>query len=703
MPIWATIEHAGPFGDIGLNESFLLLLTFMISVSVPSLALSADVAMRRRTEDNLRRTQIDLDQRVRERTAALADANIHLHGGAASRPISAAGAGTSLANTISWSEQLFEIYGLRPGQFKGTLQEFIGFIHPDDRAQVRASISAALKSGKDFSHEERIVRPDGSIRHLHSVGEVIRDESGAAVRMLGICLDVTERKQAERALQDSEQNYRLLLRGARDYAIYMLDMQGRVRSWNDGAQRLKGYEADEIIGRHFRIFLPEEVRAGDMADEALVTAAREGQFEAETWLVRKDGSRFYASVVMDAIRNDAGELIGFAKLTRDITTQHEAQLALEQAREQVAQAQKMEALGQLTGGIAHDFNNLLMIVSGYAQILQSRLSEPKDVQAVEAIRAAANRGEKLTRQLLAFSRRQQLMPVVVDLRQRIDAVRDMLVPSLRGNIELICDIEDKIWPVEVDLGELELALVNIAVNARDAMPDGGTITLSARNVVLKPGSAAGALEGEFVALAIIDTGTGMPPDVLARVFEPFFTTKPVGKGTGLGLSQVHGFANQSGGAVTLSSEPGRGTVVTIYLPRSANAESADAGEAAAASDGPAQGTVLVVEDSRDVAEVTSSLLEQLGYRVVRAENAAEALRHLQQGIGVDLLFSDIVMPGAINGLGLAQICQERFPEIPVLLTSGFSDAAQAADGRFDILRKPFELSALERAIDVALQ
>jgi len=699
--IWATIEHAGPFGNIGLNESFLPLLTFMIGVSVPSLALSADVAMRQRTEDSLLRTQTELDLRVKERTAALADSNIHLM---EAQRLANLGSWRwdVLGNTISWSEQLMDIYGLRPGQFNGTLQEFIGFIHPDDRAQVRASIGAALKSGNHFSHEERIIRPDGSIRHLHSVGEVIRNESGDAVRMLGICQDVTERKQAERALQDSEQNYRLLLRGARDYAIYMLDVQGRVRSWNDGAQRLKGYVADEIVGRHFRIFLPEEIRAGDMADDALVTAAREGQFEAETWLVRKDGSRFYATVVMDAIRNDAGELIGFAKLTRDITTQHEAQLALEQAREQVAQAQKMEALGQLTGGIAHDFNNLLMIVSGYAQILQSRLSAQKDVQAVEAIRAAANRGERLTRQLLAFSRRQQLMPVVVDLRQRVDSVRDMLVPSLRGNIQLICDIEDKIWPVEVDLGELELALVNIAVNARDAMPDGGTITLSARNVVLKPGSAAGALEGEFVALAIIDTGAGMPPDVLARVFEPFYTTKPVGKGTGLGLSQVHGFANQSGGAVTLSSEPGRGTVVTIYLPRSSNAAAAGAGEATAASEGPVQGTVLVVEDSRDVAEVTSSLLEQLGYRVVRAENAAEALRHLQQGIGVDLLLSDIVMPGAINGLGLAQICQERFPEIPVLLTSGFSDAAQAADGRFDILRKPFELAALERAIEAAL-
>ena len=697
--IWGNIENAGPFGAMGLNESFLLLLTFMASVSVPSLALSADLTARRMNEDRLRRTHVELDRRVKDRSAALADANIHLM---EAQRLANLGSWSwdVVRNTLSWSEQLLEIYGLRPDELKNTLQEFVGFTHPDDRTRVYASIGAAIKSGRGFNYEARVTRPDGSIRQLHSVGEVIRDESGTAIRMLGVCLDVTERKQAEQALYESEQSYRLLLWGARDYAIYLLDVQGRVRSWNDGAQRLNGYSADEIVGRHFRVFFPEEARAADMAGEALITAAREDQFETETWLVRKDGGRFYASVVLDAIRNDAGELIGFAKLTRDITDRHEAQLALEQTREQLAQAQKMEALGQLTGGIAHDFNNLLMIVSGYAQILQRKLSDAKDKQAIEAIRAAANRGEKLTRQLLAFSRRQQLMPVVVDLRQRIDSVRDMLAPSLRGNIELICDIEDKIWPVEVDLGELELALVNMAVNARDAMPDGGTITLAARNVLLKPGSAAGALEGEFVALAIIDTGSGMPPDVLARVFEPFYTTKPVGKGTGLGLSQVHGFANQSGGAVTVNSEPGHGTVVTIYLPRTNAA--AGAGEGTLGANGPAHGTVLVVEDSRDVAQVTASLLEQLGYRVVHAENAAEALRHLQQGIGVDLLFSDIVMPGAINGLGLAQICQERFPEIPVLLTSGFSDAAQAVDGRFDILRKPFELSALEHAIDVVM-
>ena len=700
--IWATLQHAGPFGQMGVNESFMLLLTFMISLSVPSLALSADVAMRRRSEENLRRTQAELDRRVRERTAELAEANFHLM---EAQRLGNLGSWSwdIAANRINWSDQLFEIYGVAAGQFHGTLDEFMGFIHPDDRARVAESVTSALKSGNAFSHEERIVRPDGSIRHLHSTGEVIRAVNGAAIRMLGVCVDVTERKQAEQALRESEQSYRLLLKGVRDYAIYMLDADGRVHNWNEGARRIKGYSANEIIGEHFRAFFTEEDRAAGEPERALEIAAREGQYESQGWRVRKDGSRFYASAVIDAIHNDAGELVGFAKVTRDITAQREAQAALEETREQLAQAQKMEALGQLTGGIAHDFNNLLMIVSGYAQILQGRLKEAKEKQAVEAIRAAAGRGEKLTRQLLAFSRRQQLMPVAVDLRQHIDAVRDMLVPSLRGNIELVYDIEDKIWPVEVDLGELELALVNVAVNARDAMPEGGTITLSARNVVLKPGSAAGALEGDFVALAIIDTGSGMAPDVLARVFEPFYTTKPVGKGTGLGLSQVHGFASQSGGAATVSSEAGKGTVVTIYLPRSTAEPSLGSADEVGGNGEAGRGTVLLVEDSREVAEVTSTLFEQLGYRVVRSENAAEALRHLQQGIHFDLLFSDIVMPGPMNGLALAETCRDNFPDIPVLLTSGYSDAAQLADDRFDILRKPFELSALERAVEAVIE
>jgi PAS domain S-box-containing protein len=302
---WSMIAHVGAFGDMGLNESFVLLLTFMISVSLPSLILSADVAMRRLTEDTLRHTQADLDRRVKERTAALADANIHL---LEAQRVANLGSWSwdVVHNKIEWSDQLFEIYGRRADQFNGTLNDFVSFIHPEDREQVQRSVTAALKSGGDFSHEERIVRPDGSIRHLHSIGEVIRDDTGAAVRMLGICLDVTDRKLAAQALHDTEQSYRLLLKGVRDYAIYMLDAQGHVCSWNDGARRLKGYTADEIVGRHFRIFLPEEVRATDTADQALAAAARDGQFEAQLWVVRKDRSRFFANVVLDALRNDAG-------------------------------------------------------------------------------------------------------------------------------------------------------------------------------------------------------------------------------------------------------------------------------------------------------------------------------------------------------------------------------------------------------------
>jgi len=696
--IWGRIFDAGPFGEMNRNESFLLLLSFMISAAVPSLVLSADVAARRRSDDQLRATQADLDRRVKERTAALADANIHL---SEAQRLAQLGSWSwdVVSNRVTWSDGLYGIYGIAPESFGGTFDAFMAFIHPQDRPMVHANIDAALASGASFTHEERIVRPDGIVRHLQSTGEVIRNKNGAAVRLLGVCLDVTERKQAELALSDSEQSTRILLEGVRDYAIYMMDADGHVRSWNAGAAAIKGYADTEIIGQHFSRFFPAEERIAGLPDRALTMAAREGKAELQGWRLRKDGSRFYANVVIDAIRDSDGQLVGFAEIARDITAQREAELALEQTREQLAQAQKMEAIGQLTGGIAHDFNNLLMIVSGYAQILQRRLAEPKDIQAVEAIRSAAGRGEKLTRQLLAFSRRQQLTPVVVDLRQRIDAVRDMLAPSLRGNITLACDIEANIWPVKVDLGELELALVNVAVNARDAMPEGGTITLQARNVVLKPGSAAGALDGDFVAIAVIDSGMGIAPELLARVFEPFFTTKPVGKGTGLGLSQVHGFANQSGGAVTVTSEPGKGTAVTIYLPRSNVETPAQSMADIQAGSDATQGTVLLVEDSREVADVTSALLEQLGYRVVRAENAAEALRHLQQGISFDLVFSDIVMPGAVDGLGLAEICRERFPTIPVLLASGFSDAAQAADGRFDILRKPFEIATLERAIE----
>ena len=385
-------------------------------------------------------------------------------------------------------------------------------------------------------------------------------------------------------------------------------------------------------------------------------------------------------------------------------TEGEAQAALEQTREQLAQAQKMEALGQLTGGIAHDFNNLLMIVSGHAQMLQRRLgpTEPKVGRSLDAILTAAKRGEGLTRQLLTFARRQRLNPQVIDLRERLEAVRQMLASSLRDNIALTFDLPAFIWPVEVDPGELELAFVNIAVNARDAMPDGGELSLSVRNELLTRTANVEQLEGEFVVLAWRDTGSGIAPEHLAKVFEPFFTTKPVGKGTGLGLSQVYGFARQSGGAVTVASAAGRGTTIVLYLPRSYAALSAASWTHDASLKSSVRGTVLIVEDNSEVAESTGGLLEHLGYRAVFARSAADALQRLQHGDEIDVILSDIVMPGAMNGIELAAEVRRRRPEIPVLLTSGYSEAASAAEKRHAILHKPFDISDLVKALNEAM-
>jgi CheY-like chemotaxis protein len=362
----------------------------------------------------------------------------------------------------------------------------------------------------------------------------------------------------------------------------------------------------------------------------------------------------------------------------------------------------MEAIGQLTGGIAHDFNNLLMIVSGHVEMLRRRVSDPKVQQGLEAISTAARRGENLTRQLLTFSRRQPLNPVAVDLRQMVETLRPMLGSSLRGNITLAADIPSDIWPVEVDVAELELALVNVAVNARDAMPQGGCFTVSARNVAVPPGRPARHLAGDRVEIALSDTGTGIAPDIIKKIFDPFFTTKEVGKGTGLGLSQVYGFVNQSRGIITVQSQVGKGTTITLCLPRSSAVAVQDAELASPESAARAEGTVLVVEDTPEVADVTAALLEQIGYSVLRAQDAEEALAQLQSGNTVDLLFSDIVMPNGMNGIHLAQEVSEHYPKVRVLLTTGYSDVAAAAETRFPVLRKPFEIATLERALRDAL-
>ena len=368
------------------------------------------------------------------------------------------------------------------------------------------------------------------------------------------------------------------------------------------------------------------------------------------------------------------------------------------------QSQRLEAIGQLTGGVAHDFNNLLMIVSGSAHRLRRDIVDEKQVRLLDAITTAAQRGESLTRQLLSFSRRQTLQPSVIELTEWLRELKEMLSRSLRGDIEIRVLPAKRSCLVKVDPSELELALLNLAVNARDAMPSGGTLTITTKPIVLRGKASEDGLSGEFVAIRVADTGEGIPPDVLPRVFEPFFTTKDVGKGTGLGLSQVYGFAKQSGGAATITSTAKRGTAITLFLPRSFETPEQLREPSPATGAGLPAGTVLLVEDNAEVLEVARGYFADLSFTVREAMSAQDGLDRIEREGDIDLVFSDILMPGGLNGLELAKLLRSRFPRIVVLLTTGYSSGAQdAVREGFEVLRKPYDLAALQRALLAAFK
>ena len=595
---------------------------------------------------------------------------------------------------VNWNAGAERLKGYRAEEIVG--QHFSRFYTREDRAAglpVRAMETAA-REGR-YESEGWRVRKDGSRFWALAVIDAIRNDRGELLGFAKITRDITERQAAQEALRESERQFRLLVDSVVDYALYVLDPNGIIVNWNSGAQRIKGYTAEEIVGQHFSRFYTESERSAGVPARALRTAAQEGRFEAEGWRVRKDGSLFWANAVIDPIRDEAGKLVGFAKITRDVTEQREARIALEQAQAQRNHAQKAEALGQLTGGVAHDFNNLLMIVSGHMQTIKKLVAhDPKATRAAEAIELAARRGESLTRQLLTFSRRQTLKPVVAPLGERIDAVRSMLESSIGASVRLVIDIRPEAWPVKIDVSEFELALINVALNCRDAMPQGGKITIRAENVRLRLGENPHNLEGDFVALTIADTGCGIAADILPNVFDPFFTTKQRSKGTGLGLSQVYGFAHQSGGTVTIESKLGAGTKVTLYLPRAR--ENPEEAEAETPVESAVSGTALVVEDNPDVAEISATMLEQLGFRAHVTSDAQSALEAMEAR-AFDLVVSDIVMAGAMDGLALARAIRKRRPAVPVILVTGYSDNASAAEMEFAVLRKPFQLAELSRA------
>lgn len=585
---------------------------------------------------------------------------------------------------LGWTED--EIKSMHVGELR----------HPDDAAAAIAVRARLAESTSTARIENRLRHRDGSWRWI---SWTMTTDNGL-IYVAG--RHVTAERQAEEALRESDRQFRSLVAGVTDYALIMLDPGGTITSWNTGAERIKGYTAEEIVGRHFSVFYTAEARNGGRPNRALSIAAASGRFEEEAWRVRKDGSLFWANVVVDAIHDESGNLIGFAKITRDITERRNTQEALDRAQAQLAHAQKMEALGQLTGGVAHDFNNLLMVVSGQAQTLMRRLTDDKNVRSLDAILAAASRGEALTRQLLTFARRQPQNPRTVDLCQIVAAFRDVLSSSARGKTNLRIGISPKVWPVSIDIPEFELALVNLVVNARDAMPEGGAIDVKAENMTLQGVETIEGLKGEYVALAVIDTGTGIPAELLSKIFEPFFTTKSAGKGTGLGLSQAYGFAHQSGGAIAVQSKIGYGTQVTLYLPRSRETVAPVVVTEPSGHAGGGQGeTILVVEDNPEVRAVAVTLLENLNYRTIAVDSARAALNLLAAGTQVNLVFSDVMLPGDLDGVALAEALGKRYPQLPLLLTSGYAKALSGRHGR-PILRKPYQISALAEAIRTTL-
>ena len=585
-------------------------------------------------------------------------------------------------------------------RFKGyTADEIIGqnfsvFFTPEDQVAglPQRALKIALAEGR-FEAEGWRVRKDGSRFWANAILDPILDPRGNHVGFAKITRDITAKREQEKALRDSEERFRMLVQGVRDYAIYMLDTEGRVTNWNSGAQSIKGYTADEIVGQHFSRFYTDEDRARGEPQFALETALREGKYEREAWRVRKDGSPFWASVVLDPIFDESGKHIGFAKITRDITERKKAQEQLEETQASLVQSQKLQALGELTGGIAHDFNNLMTVIAGSADFLLRKpdLPDEKRRQYLEAIGETADRASTLTNHLLAFGRRQPIKPEVLDLNVRLDAIADMLARTLGSVIHIELDLQPGAARVEVDAAQLETAILNAAVNARDAMPGGGTLTLSTRAV-----HENGA---EFIALAIRDTGTGMPKEVIDRAFEPFFTTKEVGKGTGLGLSQIHGFAAQAGGRAEIGSEEGRGTTITFMLPRTEK-NVALAVPSASMSDLPEGLRVLLVEDNPQVRDFAEGLLLDLGCKVVPADSAQAALK-LLEAEPIDLVLSDVVMPG-MSGVELARRMLESHPDVPVLLATGYSDEIVKRGSEFEVLAKPFGAADLSKAMAATL-
>jgi len=597
-------------------------------------------------------------------------------------------------HVTSWNAGARRFKGYEPEEIIG--EHFSRFYTPEERARdiPRIALETAEREGR-FLAEGWRVRKDGTLFWASVVIDPIRDPAGELVGFAKVTRDLTDRRAADEALRQSEERFRLLVQSVTDYAIYMLSPEGLVSSWNAGAERFKGYAADEIIGEHFSLFYPEEDRRAGVPDAALETARREGGFEAEGWRVRKDKSRFWASVVIDPIKDEHGELIGFTKVTRDLTEKRAVE-------EQLRQSQKMEAVGQLTGGLAHDFNNLLTGISGSLEMMQMRLAQGRTADFDRyfiAAQGAVKRAASLTHRLLAFSRRQTLDAKPTNVNRLVSGLEELVRRTVGPAVQVELVGASGLWTTLVDPNQLENAILNLCINARDAMPDGGKLTVETANKWIDE-RAARQHElpvGQYVSVCVTDTGIGMSPKLIEKAFDPFFTTKPLGEGTGLGLSMIYGFARQSGGQVRVYSELGQGTTMCIYLPR--HDEEADRDEdttisASAVATGEGE-AVLVIDDEPIIRMLIAETLAESGYAVIEAPDGPAGLKVLESSARIDLLITDVGLPGGMNGRQVADAARLTRPDLKVLFITGYAENAVIGSGRLEkgmfVLTKPFPI------------
>jgi len=600
-------------------------------------------------------------------------------------------------NVASWNSGAERFKGYTAAEIVGS--HFSRFYAEEDRRSglPARALDIALREGR-FENEGWRVRKDGTRFWAHVVMDPIRGPDGTLLGFAKVTRDLTRRRAAAEELRRSQEEFRLLVQSVTDYGIYMLDPEGNVATWNAGAQRIKGYAPEEIVGQHFSRFYTEEDRAAGAPQRALATALHEGRFENEAWRVRKDGTRFWASIVIDPVREPDGTLRGFAKVTRDITERREVQLELERAREALFQSQKMEAIGQLTGGVAHDFNNLLTAVIGSLELVRKRLpADDRNLLLIDNAMQAARRGATLTQRMLAFARRQELDPELASVAALVTGMTTLFDHTLGPSIVLDVDCPASLPPVRVDVNQLEMALLNLVVNARDAMPRGGVIAISAREATADPASTFPLPAGRYVRLSVRDQGHGMDAITLARATEPFFTTKGVGKGTGLGLSMVHGLAEQLGGRLQLESVPGIGTTASLWIPMAAGADALSHHSEPAPAVEATSLHILAVDDDALILVNTAAMLEDLGHEVVTAYSGREALAALAGMERVDLVVTDQAMPGMTGTELVAAIRRER-PDLPVLLATGYAELPDGGMSDIPRLNKPFLQAHLDHAI-----